>query len=143
MIAGLAAWAVSALWRRSFFTDARLPLRLPAQKAAALAGATVALLYVLLAGFGVPAQRTLYMLSVVALALWMGRLATVPHVLCAALGVVVLPDPWTVLWPGFRLSFGAVAVILFAGHGRVKPAPRRCCRCCCRRPSIRAPAHFG
>jgi competence protein ComEC len=123
MIAGLAAWAVSALWRRSFFTAARLPLLLPAQKAAALAGAIVALLYVLLAGFGVPAQRTLYMLSVVALALWMGRLAAVSHVLCAALGVVVLLDPWAVLWPGFWLSFGAVAVILFAGHGRVGPPP--------------------
>ncbi|KGF82068.1 competence protein ComEC [Massilia sp. JS1662] len=121
MIAGLAAWVVSALWRRSFFTDARLPLRLPAQKAAALAGAVVALLYVLLAGFGVPAQRTLYMLSVVALALWMGRLAAVSHVLCTALGVVVLLDPWAVLWPGFWLSFGAVAVILFAGHGRIGP----------------------
>ena len=42
MIAGLAAWAVSALWRRSFFTDPRLPLLQPAQKAAALAGAIVA-----------------------------------------------------------------------------------------------------
>ena len=123
MIAGLAAWAVSALWRRSFFTGARLPLLLPAQKAAALAGAVVALLYVLLAGFGVPAQRTLYMLSVVALALWMGRLAAVSHVLCTALGVVVLLDPWAVLWPGFWLSFGAVAVILFAGHGRIGPPP--------------------
>jgi competence protein ComEC len=123
MIAGLAAWAMSALWRRSFFTGARLPLLLPAQKVAALAGTTVALLYVLLAGFGVPAQRTLYMLSVVALALWTGRLAAVSHVLCAALGVVVLLDPWAVLWPGFWLSFGAVAVILFAGHGRLGPPP--------------------
>jgi competence protein ComEC len=123
MIAGLVAWAVSALWRRSFFTGARLPLLLPAQKAAALAGAIVALLYVLLAGFGVPAQRTLYMVSVVALALWMGRLAAVSHVLCTALGVVVLLDPWAVLWPGFWLSFGAVAVILFAGHGRIGPPP--------------------
>jgi len=123
MVAGLAAWAVSALWRRSFFTDARLPLLLPAQKVAALTGAIVALLYVLLAGFGVPAQRTLYMLSVVALALWTGRLAAVSHVLCTALGVVVLLDPWAVLWPGFWLSFGAVAVILFAGHGRIGPPP--------------------
>lgn len=119
MIAGLAALAVSGLWRRSFFTGAQLPLRLPAQKAAALAGAVAALLYVLLAGFGVPAQRTLYMLSVVALALWLGRLASVTHVLCLALGVVLLLDPWAVLWPGFWLSFGAVAVILFGGHGRI------------------------
>jgi len=123
MIAGMAALGVSSLWRRSFFTGARLPLLLPAQKVAALAGAVCALLYVLLAGFGVPAQRTLYMLSVVALALWTGRLTAVSHVLCAALGVVVLRDPWAVLWPGFWLSFGAVAMILFAGHGRLGPPP--------------------
>jgi competence protein ComEC len=121
MIAGLAALAVAGLWRRSFFTDAQLPLRLPAQKVAALAGALAALLYVLLAGFGVPAQRTLYMLAVVALALWTGRLSSVTHVLCAALGVVLVLDPWAVLWPGFWLSFGAVAVILFGGHGRIGP----------------------
>jgi competence protein ComEC len=121
MIAGLAALGVSSLWRRSFFTDAALPLRLPAQKVAALSGALAALLYVLLAGFGVPAQRTLYMLAVVALALWSGRLSSITHVLCLALGVVVLLDPWAVLWPGFWLSFGAVAVILFGGHGRIAP----------------------
>jgi competence protein ComEC len=121
MIAGLAALVASSLWRRSFFTAAQLPLKLPAQKVAALTGALIALLYVLLAGFGVPAQRTLYMLSVVALALWTGRLSGVTHVLCAALGVVVVRDPWAVLWPGFWLSFGAVAVILFGGHGRVGP----------------------
>ena len=114
MLAGLAAWATSWLWRRSFFTSASLPLRLPAQKAAALAGAVVALLYVLLAGFGVPAQRTFYMLAVVAVALWCGRIASMSHVLCLALGVAVLRDPWAMLWPGFWLSFGAVAAILYA-----------------------------
>ncbi|ALK97139.1 competence protein ComEC [Massilia sp. WF1] len=119
MVAGLAALGVSSLWRRSFFTGLQLPLRLPAQKVAALAGALAALLYVLLAGFGVPAQRTLYMLAVIALALWLGRLSSVSHVLCAALGAVLLLDPWAVLWPGFWLSFGAVAVILFGGHGRI------------------------
>ena len=118
MIAGLFAMLASSLWRRSLFTSAQLPLLLPAQKVAALAGAAVALLYVLLAGFGVPAQRTLYMLTVVAAALWSGRIASVSHVLCAALGLVVLLDPWAVLWPGFWLSFGAVAVILFATVGR-------------------------
>ncbi|MGE5623357.1 MAG: DNA internalization-related competence protein ComEC/Rec2, partial [Bacillota bacterium] len=121
MIAGMVAALVFALWRRSFFTRAQLPLRLPAQKAAALAGALAALLYVLLAGFGVPAQRTLYMLSVVAVALWCGRLSGVSHVLCAALGVVLLLDPWAVLWPGFWLSFGAVAAILFVSVGRAQP----------------------
>ncbi|CAN7418514.1 DNA internalization-related competence protein ComEC/Rec2 [Massilia sp. LjRoot122] len=121
MVAGLAAWAMSALWRRSFFiAGAALPLRLPAQKAAALLGALVALLYVLLAGFGVPAQRTFYMLAAVAAALWLGRSVALSHVLCLALAVVVLIDPWAVLGAGFWLSFGAVAIILYAGLGRVR-----------------------
>jgi competence protein ComEC len=118
MIAGLFALLASGLWRRSFFTGLQLPLVLPAQKVAALAGAGVALAYVLLAGFGVPAQRTLYMLAVVVAALWCGRIASVSHVLCTALGLVVLLDPWAVLWPGFWLSFGAVATILYATAGR-------------------------
>jgi competence protein ComEC len=126
MVAALAAWAASFLWRRSFFTRAELPLILPAQKVAALSGAVAALLYVLLAGFGVPAQRTLYMLAVVAAALWMGRLTSVSHILCLALGLVVLFDPWAVLWPGFWLSFGAVGVILYVGLGRLDGAVAGC-----------------
>lgn len=120
MVAGLFAAIVFGLWRRSFFTQASLPTLLPAQKAAALAGAGAALIYVLLAGFGVPAQRTLYMLSVVALALWFGRITSVSHILCIALGLVALLDPWAVLWPGFWLSFGAVAIILYASVGRMQ-----------------------
>ncbi|GIZ53555.1 DNA internalization-related competence protein ComEC/Rec2 [Noviherbaspirillum aridicola] len=123
MIAGLAAAAFGALWRRSFFTDAQLPLRLPAQKAAAAAGLMTALLYVLLAGFGVPAQRTLYMLAVVTAALWLGRLTNVSAVLCGAVAIVVLLDPWAVLWPGFWLSFCAVAIILYCTVGRVPEPP--------------------
>ncbi|GGC99461.1 DNA internalization-related competence protein ComEC/Rec2 [Undibacterium terreum] len=120
MVAGLFAGLVYWLWRRSFFTRAQLPLLLPAQKAAAVAGALMAFIYVALAGFGVPAQRTLYMLMVIAAAMWLGRLTSVSHVLCLALGIVIVLDPWAVLWPGFWLSFGAVAIILFAGVGRVQ-----------------------
>jgi len=122
MVAGLFAALVQALWRRSFYTRAQLPLLLPAQKVAALTGTAVALVYVLLAGFGVPAQRTLYMIAVVSIALWTGRIASVSHVLCAALAVVLLLDPWAVLWPGFWLSFSAVAVILYVSVGRTRPA---------------------
>ncbi|PUA19474.1 DNA internalization-related competence protein ComEC/Rec2 [Glaciimonas sp. PCH181] len=121
LIAGLFAAMMSALWRRSFFMGNSFSLFLPAQKAALLAGATTALLYALLAGFGLPAQRTLYMLLMVALALWTGRISSVSHVLCAALFVVLLRDPWAVLAPGFWLSFGAVAMILYASVGRTKP----------------------
>ncbi|MFI4940862.1 MAG: ComEC/Rec2 family competence protein, partial [Burkholderiales bacterium] len=120
LIAGLFARIMYLLWSRSFFTRAGLPLILPAHKAAALAGVAVGFVYVLLAGFGVPAQRTLYMLSVVAAALWLGRIASVSHIACIALGLVLLLDPWSVLWPGFWLSFGCVAIILFATVGRTR-----------------------
>ena len=123
MIAGMFAVITAALWRRSFFTRAALPLLLPAQKAAALGGALAALCYVALAGFGIPAQRTLYMLFVVALALWSGRIASVTHVLCAALATVLLADPWALLWPGFWLSFCAVGVILYTSAGRSLAIP--------------------
>lgn len=115
MIGGLAAWLVFALWRRS----PRLPLIWPSQKAAAVAGFLGAFAYALLAGFGVPAQRTLYMLGVVAVALLSGRAVAAPQVLGAALLLVLLLDPWAVLAAGFWLSFGAVALLFYIGSGRL------------------------
>ena len=115
MVSGLIFALAYGLWRRS----ARLTLRLPARKAAVLAGLTAALVYTLLAGYEVPAQRTLYMLAVVAAALWLNRMSSALAVLSVALLVVVLIDPWAVLAAGFWLSFGAVAVILYVSVGRV------------------------
>ena len=115
MVAALGAWLVSWFWRRR----PALMLRLPAQKAAAAAGWATACAYCLLAGFGVPAQRTLIMLSVVALALWLGRAASGSRVLAAALLLVLLADPWAVLSAGFWLSFGAVALLFYISAGRL------------------------
>jgi competence protein ComEC len=115
MVASLFALLVHWLWRRS----AALMLALPARKASALAGFLAALGYCLIAGFAVPAQRTLYMVGVVALALWANRTGSVSRVLCLALLLVLLLDPWAVLAPGFWLSFGAVAVILYVATGRL------------------------
>ena len=107
--------AVGWLWRRS----SRLPLLLPAQKAAAVAGLLGAFGYALLAGFGVPAQRTLYMLAVVVAAQLSGRAVASSTVLGAALLLVLLVDPWAVLAAGFWLSFGAVALLLYVGNHRL------------------------
>jgi len=115
MISGLAFAMIYWLWRRS----ARLTLQLPARKAAAVAGLLTALGYAWLSGFAVPAQRTVYMLAVVAAALWSGRLSSASVVLCAALFVVLVIDPWAVLAPGFWLSFGAVGLIMYVTTGRV------------------------
>lgn len=110
MLAALAAAAVGALWRRS----ERLSLRCPAQRAALAAGALAALAYALLAGFEVPAQRTLFMLGAMALAVGSGRHYAAPRVLVLALGAVLLLDPWAVLSVGFWLSFVAVGWLLYA-----------------------------
>lgn len=118
MISSLFALFVGALWRRSFFTGKEWPLILPAQKVAAIAGVVMALAYVALAGFGVPARRTLCMIIIVAIALWTGRLTRFSHTLLAAAGIVCLFDPWALLQPGFWLSFGAVGMILYACSGR-------------------------
>jgi competence protein ComEC len=115
MVAGLFGWLVFQLWRRV----ERLALALPAQKAAAAAGFLAALAYCLVSGYAVPAQRTLYMVGVAALALWLGRTSSASRVLALALGVVLVADPWAVLSPGFWLSFGAVAVIFYVACGRV------------------------
>ena len=114
-LSGLMFAVVYGMWRRSV----RLVLWLPARHAAAAGGALTATAYVLLAGFGVPAQRTLYMIWVVALALWSGRTIASGRILAWALLVVVLLDPWAVMAAGFWLSFGAVAVLLFATGARV------------------------
>ncbi len=118
MIAGLFAMLVSWGWRRS----ESLVLALPAHKAAALAGFLAAFAYCLISGYAVPAQRTLYMVGVVALALWLGRAASASRVLAAALLLVLVLDPWAVLSPGFWLSFAAVAVIFFVATGRTAKA---------------------
>jgi competence protein ComEC len=109
LVSGLAAWLVALGWRRV----PAAALRLPARKAAALAAIAAALGYTMLAGFAVPAQRTFYMVTVVAIALWGGRIATSARTLALALAVVVAADPWAPLAPGLWLSFGAVALIFY------------------------------
>jgi competence protein ComEC len=115
MVSGLIFSLVYGLWRMSH----SLTLRIPARKAAAIAGVASALGYALLAGFAVPAQRTVYMLAAIAIALWLGRSISMTAVLACALLAVVVIDPWSVLSPGFWLSFGAIAVILLVSAGRI------------------------
>lgn len=120
LVSGLCAWLASALWRRV----PRLALALPARKAGAATAIAAAFAYTLLAGFAVPAQRTFFMVSVVALALWSGRIASPARTLAVALAVVCALDPWAVLQPGFWLSFGAVALIFHVGAGWTQAEPR-------------------
>lgn len=115
LIAGIAFFLVRWLWALPGLTV----LRLPAQKAAALAAMLGALFYAALAGFAIPTQRALIMLSVIMGAILISRSVKPSSLLATALFLVLLYDPLAVMSAGFWLSFAAVAVILLAINGRV------------------------
>ncbi len=119
LFSGLVYLLMSRLWRLA----PALCLRLPARKAGLGLGLIAATAYVALSGFGIPAQRTLYMLAVGVVCLWSGWLTSPTRILAAALLVVVLIDPWAALAPGFWLSFGAVAALMYASSARLRPPP--------------------
>lgn len=108
LVAGLSYWLWSAVWR--WFP--RLCLWLPARKAGVIAALIPAAGYAALAGFSVPTQRALVMLTVVAIGVLANRPFRPLSILAAALMIVLLLDSFAVLSPGFWLSFAAVAAIL-------------------------------
>ena len=117
LFSALVYFLTQAFWRRI----PGLALRLPARKAAALLGFAAAAAYTALAGFGIPAQRTLAMLAGTALLALLDRNASASRLLAGALLAVVLLDPWAAFAPGFWLSFAAVAALLWSGSGRLRP----------------------
>ena len=135
MFAWLAAMTVGWCWRRSALWGFRGALRWPAPQVGALAGLALAVLYALFSGWGVPAQRTVWMLGVV-VCLRLSARQWPPTLLCLLAAAVVLTlDPWAMLQPGFWLSFVAVAVLLWtdqrwsgaavqAGGQDATPVPR-------------------
>ena len=113
MFAWLAAAAAGFAWRRS----AALMRALPAPQASRWGGLALAAGYAVLAGWGVPAQRTVLMLAVVVGLRALGLRWPAPWVLLAAAVAVTLGDPWALLQPGFWLSFVAVALLMVSQPG--------------------------
>ena len=116
MIAALGGALMLLLGRRLRFKGRALCEWIPARVMAASASVVVGFGYCLLAGWGVPAQRTFFMLLVVCAALILRLPVSVSGVLCFAATVLVVLDPWAPLATGFWLSFGAVAVLFSAAQ---------------------------
>jgi competence protein ComEC len=116
-LAWLAALCVGWLWRRSDVWWPRKPwsLWLPAPIAASACAAVVALAYAVFTGWGVPAQRTVWMLGVVTLLRVYGLRWPLMQVWLAVCAVVLALDPWALLQAGFWLSFVAVGVLFASG----------------------------
>lgn len=90
----------------------RLALHVPRIQLQAGAALTTAVFYGVLAGLGLPTQRTLLMIAVVVLARCRRRPLRPSHGLALALLVLLLADPLAVLSAGFWLSFVGVAFLL-------------------------------
>jgi len=118
MFAWLAGLGIASGWRRVH----RAALWIPAPIAARWGGFGAAAAYALLAGWGVPAQRTVWMLATVTVLQSLGVRWPWPLVLLAAAVVVTAVDPWALLQAGFWLSFVAVGLLIAAEPVQRSPA---------------------
>ncbi len=104
---------VAGRWLFSRLAPVSWLYRLPAPHLGVISGLLVAIVYALLAGFSIPAQRALVMLGGFAAASLLRRYLCPLDALGLALFLVLLWDPLSVLSPGFWFSFIAVAVIFY------------------------------
>ena len=113
LVAGLVYFLVLKLWAWTGL------LAWSPQRVAAVAAMLVAVFYAGLAGFSVPTQRSMIMLTIVMLAIIFQRNTRPFNILAVALFAVLAFDPLAVLSAGFWLSFLAVSVIVYAVAGRL------------------------
>lgn len=116
MFSWLAVAAVGWAWRRAGRVWPSFLLTIPLPVAAAIGGVWLGWAYAVFSGWGVPAQRAIWMLSAVVCLQLIGRRWPWPLMWLAVMTVVVWIDPWALLRAGFWLSFVAVAVLFATGN---------------------------
>ena len=109
------AWAAQGLLGWAWRGSARLCLLCPAPSVARWGGVAAALAYALFSGWGVPAQRTVWMLASLAVLRSLNLRWPWPLALLLSAVVVTAVDPWAICQAGFWLSFSAVALLMAAG----------------------------
>ena len=117
MFAWLASGLLIRVWSRTALWGWRWCLWLPAPSAALIGGVALAALYALFSGWGVPAQRTILMLSTFGILRLMGVTWPWWMTWLLAAAVVLAFDPWALMQAGFWLSFVAVGVLFAANPG--------------------------
>ena len=119
LIAGIVFFLACRLWSWPGYTV----LRLPAPMFGAVCALLAACLYAGLAGFVIPTQRALIMLTVALSGVLVRRRYAPTQLLAFALLAVLVYDPLSVMAAGFWLSFAAVAVIVLAMQGERADTP--------------------
>lgn len=113
LVAGLAFLIAKWLWLRIG------SVRVSAPSVAAVCAIGCAMIYSALAGFSLPTQRAMIMISLVMGAILLRRKVLSSNTLALALFLIVLYDPTSVLAPGLWLSFTAVWLIIYTLSGRI------------------------
>jgi competence protein ComEC len=114
-ISGMAYFLMNFLWRRS----ESLMLWIPAQEAATTFSLVAAFLYSALAGFSLPTQRAIIMLTVF-LITYLCRRKILPWTsYFFALGIILALEPLSILTPTFWLSFTAVGLLIYGNSGNI------------------------
>jgi competence protein ComEC len=113
LVAGFFALLAAAAW----WLLPALGRRLPRMHAAAIAALLGAAGYAAVAGFALPTMRTVLMIGLVVLARLLRRAQHAVDALALAAIALLLEDPLSALAPGFWLSFGGVAWLLWCLPG--------------------------
>jgi len=115
LIAGFIYFLASFIWSRFYF----LTQRIPAPLFASLMAFAAAFFYALLSGFALPAQRALIMIAIFLMALFSARQILITYVICIAVILVLVLDPFAIIAADFYLSFMAVLFILYISRFRI------------------------
>lgn len=94
--------------------------RMPVSRSSLYLGLLAAAFYAALAGFSLPTQRALIMLSISVVALLRYQSLSISKLISVSLVLILIIDPFAILTAGFWLSFMAVCIILFGMCYRVQ-----------------------
>lgn len=108
LMAGFGFAMTKWLWCRAEY----FCLHIPAQKAAAIVGMLFAIIYALLAGFAVPAQRSCVACCMMLSRYFLSHRFSTWQAWRYAIFVVLLIEPHAIYLSGFYLSFFAVAILV-------------------------------
>ncbi|MDH3440741.1 MAG: DNA internalization-related competence protein ComEC/Rec2, partial [Gammaproteobacteria bacterium] len=103
--------AASALFLLAWGVSSALPGRRNCRDHALVAALLAAVAYAAMSGFAVPARRACVMVFLAAFVTLRRREISPSILLAMTAAIVFLADPLTLLTPGFKMSFAAVAVL--------------------------------
>lgn len=124
MLAALGSLGVFRIWKRLQWHGKLLADRKPVQVIAAAVGLVIAGGYCLLAGWGIPAQRTFIMLAFFCATVTLRLRIRAATLLITSGLFILLLDPWAVLSIGFILSFAAIACLMLWSAREAKGSAR-------------------